>query len=424
MKYNNYEITKDWKQATLDPYTTVVFNPQDTKQAFSVDNATRASSISSLLGDSFAKLGDYYQGTGYETNEGQQTPEEKAARQKIREFALSPQDYAVQQASLRGATTDELNAINKNSQIGNQLGALGNTNVQTGNVGNTNNLANQYQALLGQSPEEQAAQKAIDDQNNAFRTGTQNIGEQPIGMQFIAGQQADLEKRNVNLQIPLQQQLANAQEKRRASLDAIKFQLDRADTETARQDKLGAQQLDENYRRDTLEAEQKQVKTSSFQDASGNQVLINSQTGEVIKNLGGGTLDTTNKTAVKAFQQANGLVVDGIAGPKTLAKMAEKGITPSGKTGSGTPTVTEQKNLLTQTLNTGVAPNGTKIGPPRGSDGYVAPEVYIEAFKQWTGTPQQFMTAFPVKSNVNPLSYQILPEVLKQSVAGTSDNPY
>jgi len=236
------------------------------------------------------------------------------------------------------------------SPIGNQLGALQNNNTSS-NVGNSNNLASQYQALLGLSPEEQAAQKAIQDQQNAFRTGTQNIGEQPIGMQFISGQQADLEKRNVNLQIPLQQQLANAQQKRQASLDAVRFQLDRSDKETARQDSLKAQQLDENYRRDVLKADTSTpASTTTTPKILGNSTTgyytYNQETGETTSiNQPGGTSSPTSTTSIqtdtpststmskdqiKALQtqlnaQGANLKVDGIMGPLTKAAMEKYG---------------------------------------------------------------------------------------------------
>lgn len=99
----------------------------------------------------------------------------------------------------------------------------------------TNPYESQYQALLGSSPEVDKAQQAIDTQNNALRGGLQKIEDKPIDMGFIRGQQASLEARNTNLQIPLQQQLANAQRQRQSSLDAVKFGLDRYDkTQTAK----------------------------------------------------------------------------------------------------------------------------------------------------------------------------------------------
>lgn len=137
----------------------------------------------------------------------------------------------------------------------------------------TNPYESQYQALLGSSPEVDKAQQAIDTQNNALRGGLQKIEDKPIDMGFIRGQQASLEARNTNLQIPLQQQLANAQRQRQASLDAVKFQLDR-------QDKAKQSGLDEAYRTATLNQKSSGGSSDSFTlspgeiryDANGNKI--------------------------------------------------------------------------------------------------------------------------------------------------------
>lgn len=90
-------------------------------------------------------------------------------------------------------------------------------------------LEGQYASALANTGGVDSAQSAIDTQNNALRTGIHNVEDQPIGMSFISGQSASLEKRNTDLQIPLQQRLANEQMKRQASLDSIKFSLERED---------------------------------------------------------------------------------------------------------------------------------------------------------------------------------------------------
>lgn len=139
---------------------------------------------------------------------------------------VGPQTQA-KLAQMGGGNTQMTNT--NNPAIGNQLGAVSSTTQPSAgtNTGATGtDLAGQYSALLGNTTGIDSAQKAIDDQNNAARTGIQNIGEQPIGMQFISGQQKSIEDRNTNLQIPLAQRLALEQQKRQASLDSIKFQLD------------------------------------------------------------------------------------------------------------------------------------------------------------------------------------------------------
>lgn len=90
-------------------------------------------------------------------------------------------------------------------------------------------LEKQYAALQGLSKEEEKAQKEQQALEQSYREGQQNVSEQPIAMSFISGQQASLENRFNNAQIPLQQKLANAQARRQASLDSVKFQLERSD---------------------------------------------------------------------------------------------------------------------------------------------------------------------------------------------------
>ena len=96
----------------------------------------------------------------------------------------------------------------------------------------------------------------------------------------------------------------------------------------------------------------------------------------------------------------------------------------SGGTGTGTPTVSQQKVALQKVLTTGIAPNGTKIGNPRGSDGFADPAVYIESFKNWTGTAKDFLLQFPVEKNVNPASYNLLPDAIKPATKKGGANPY
>lgn len=73
----------------------------------------------------------------------------------------------------------------------------------------------------------------------------------------------------------------------------------------------------------------------------------------------------------------------------------------------------------------GAGPDGTKYNG-RGADGYVDPNAYVAAMKDWTaqgGTPAGFAKKFPVKTNVNPLSYGRLPEALRPKTAAPA-SPY
>lgn len=82
--------------------------------------------------------------------------------------------------------------------------------------------------------------------------------------------------------------------------------------------------------------------------------------------------------------------------------------------------VGEMKASIQNTLRTGYAPSGELIGNPRGADGFVDPYVYITAFQNWTGSVKDFLLAFPVKNNVNPESYDILPAALKPTTKGST----
>lgn len=90
---------------------------------------------------------------------------------------------------------------------------------------------------------------------------------------------------------------------------------------------------------------------------------------------------------------------------------------PPGSTASTKAAETEISNAL----KTGKDINGNVIGNKRGSDGYVDPSVYIKALNAFTGTQKQFLSAFPVKGNVNPDSYSILPKAIQPTTkSGTS----
>lgn len=212
----------------------------------------------------------------------------------------------------------------------------------------------QYQSLLSSSPEVDKAQQAIDNQNNSFRGGMQNISDKPIDMGFIRGQQASLEARNTNLQIPLQQQLANAQRQRQSSLDAVKFGLDRADQVKANANKIG----EISPGASTYNAQGNIISTAPTNSApriigsasSGYyQVGADGQTTPI--NTSSGSTSGTSSADIKAIQtqlNQNGanLKVDGILGPLTKAAMQAAGMTvPTSTTKPQTATqVTAAKN--------------------------------------------------------------------------------
>lgn len=87
-------------------------------------------------------------------------------------------------------------------------------------------LQQAYADSLKITPEEEANQESLNTLNASLATGTANIGNQPIPMGFITGQQASVEKRALALEQPLQAKAALLQSKRIAAQDASKFMLE------------------------------------------------------------------------------------------------------------------------------------------------------------------------------------------------------
>lgn len=208
--------------------------------------------------------------------------------------------YGEATAALNSPVSSQLGAVQNNTSSG-STNSTGSGTINTTAPTSTTDLENQYQSLIGPSPDEISAQNAIDNQNNGTMVGETNIEDQPIAASFISGQNASLEKRNTEALIPLNQRLANAQQKRQASIDAVQFELTRADAAQARQDKLDADSA-------SATAAANKAPPTQVIDVNGKKELINSNTGEVISNLGASTTGapTAAETArVTAQNQAN-----------------------------------------------------------------------------------------------------------------------
>lgn len=80
-----------------------------------------------------------------------------------------------------------------------------------------------YQAALPLTPEETQNQTDINNLQNSLRTAYTNTDNQSIPLDFITGQQKQLQSSEANLEAPLQAQAALLQAKRTANLDASKF---------------------------------------------------------------------------------------------------------------------------------------------------------------------------------------------------------
>jgi hypothetical protein len=97
---------------------------------------------------------------------------------------------------------------------------------------------------------------------------------------------------------------------------------------------------------------------------------------------------------------------------------AKKGLTPKvGKGGTDGAYTYKASDIaeITNGLNLGLSlHDGTKTAP-RGTDGYVDPASYTQAYTLWIGaggTPKGFATKFPA-TNVNPASYKELPKAIQ-----------
>src|SRR3990167_5367174 len=96
--YNGYSVTRDWKvinapgtqQFGTGDY--IIYNPANPQQAVLVSGSEYG-----------GRLGTFVTKQGSLSDFGNQTPDQ------IRSYALSPQDYAVKQASLSGVQGDDLN---------------------------------------------------------------------------------------------------------------------------------------------------------------------------------------------------------------------------------------------------------------------------------------------------------------------------
>lgn len=80
---------------------------------------------------------------------------------------------------------------------------------------------------------------------------------------------------------------------------------------------------------------------------------------------------------------------------------------------------TAQIAVGTNILKTGKLSDGTVLGNPQGSDGYVDPSVYSALYSYWNGTNAAFLKAYPI-TEVNPESYPALPAALQPKTSSRS----
>lgn len=177
----------------------------------------------------------------------------------------------------------------------------------TGATTPTTDLTSSQQALLdllkpGQREED--VQRQLDNLLASRELGLNKIEDQPIALPFITGQQASLQRSAATQAVPLQQELGRIQAQRQAAIDVSTTKLGFEEKAQARKDAAAAAQAKANepikigdslVQLDPatgqfvevfkLTPETGPLKTQ-LTEVGGARVLINSQTGEVIANLG------------------------------------------------------------------------------------------------------------------------------------------
>lgn len=240
-----------------------------------------------------------------------------------------------------------------------------------------------YVKTLGHSTEYNDTQAKIDKLTESATAGVHATSDKVIPLEFITGQQKAIEQRKLDLEAPLDNKL------KRLSSDESSAQ-------------AGAKAR--------LEYEKGLVPSSTGFNLSAGQTHYDSK-GNVV--AAAPAKETTGTPRIIG-SASSGYYTVGADG-KLTPLLAPK---PQNNDNKG-PVSTSKINAIKNTLATGVAPSGEKIGNPKGSDGYVDPYVYLEAFNNWPGTSSDFLSKFPVK-NVNPASYSLLPDAIRPKVKATT----
>jgi len=157
----------------------------------------------------------------------------------------------------------------------------------------------QVAAAQNLSTDEINAQKAIDTNAAAERQGEFNVGQQPVAQGFISGQQSAIQTQNDLTKIPLQQQLALAQAKRQASLDAAKTSLEQANADRAYNAGQTKATADEKYRQDVLAETKRNNTLDSQKSNSANALLTQGQMQSALTNIAS---QFDNEPAVRSYQ--------------------------------------------------------------------------------------------------------------------------
>ena len=220
-----------------------------------------------------------------------------------------------------------------------------------------------YQGALKQTPEEQKTQEEIDLLSESAKKAYQNTKGQAIPLEFITGQTKAIEERALGLMEPLEKKLARMQASRTSSLEASKFALERADKAAEAQKPstmtVGKGQTVVRYnpatgKTETIAQGAPEDRKTSVTEIAGRKVLVDTETGETIKDLGSTEKPEATAGSRNAMDQIN-LVKGALERSRKLADASgNTGII--GKTGRFLGGADDFTNLVaeTNTLRTNV----------------------------------------------------------------------
>jgi hypothetical protein len=253
-----------------------------------------------------------------------------------------------------------------------------------------NKLQKEIERLSKPTPEVLAAQEeenrliaAEQGVNAELNQKVVDVEGEPIPQGFQTGwgntfnKQANAKLGTIAAQkVPLQLKLANLQAQRAAAMDVVKSkQIVIGSKASKSSDRAYDYQMDEKKRKQQLEDKAMDKRYITVGD--GAQVY-DTQTGQIVSN-----------------------------NPKNFA--------PKSTSTSNSQYTAAQKKTF---INTGES----KLNQSRGTDGYVDPAVYEQAYMEWTkniGTTSEFLSKFPPKLYVNPENKN-LPIMLRNTTKASS----
>lgn len=190
-------------------------------------------------------------------------------------FSISIPDTIPSSALSSSTSTGDL--FNYRSLIESQQKGF---NDYINSISELNQSLGQY---LQPSQTEQDLTSQLNALNQSERQGLLDTENKVIPMSFITGQQASIQRQAGIDRQALAEQLGTVQSQRQAGLDAINQQIQIAQS----QYNAGVDMNNNLMKIQQLMDEKSKLETQVVQLDNGATVLVNTQTGEVIKNLGG-----------------------------------------------------------------------------------------------------------------------------------------